>query len=946
MIHLSPVTQSFTPIVMPSAFSTLEAKQYVFLQHVIGCSPYLAKLIEKYADLVFDFFKTGADNCFAALEKLTIGTSDDANLMKQLRNYKNKAALIIALADIRGEWDLEHTTSALSEVAEYTLNICVDYLLQHYENQHQLQFVKGLQESGIIILALGKLGGYELNYSSDVDLVLLFDPSKLAIGNDKPLPKLLNRFAQDLVRLMQERTEDGYVFRIDLRLRPDPSSTPLIINTHAAIRYYESVGQNWERAAFIKARAIAGDLMAGEAFLKDLKPFIWRKSLDFAAINDIQSIKRQMDKVFDNQTLKVAGFDLKKGIGGIREIEFLAQIHQLIWGGRHVELRSRQTLQSYNTLSEMKLLTNKEANILKRNYTLLRHYEHRLQMLYDAQTHKLPDDEGERTRLAYFSGFDTLAQFDENISMIARQTHQIYSECFNEGESLAGDGKLSFTGVSHDEGTLDTLREMGFKQPEFVSHTIQQWHRGSIAAMRSVRARELLTELTPRLLKTIGQQTDADETFNRFSKFFSELPSGVMLLSLLYNNLSLHQILIQIIGNAPQLASYLNKHPDWMDALLSLGANTHLSKESLQPIKEYRISSHRPDEAATWLARYRCEHEFVMGCQILAGTFNPLAAMPVLSKIADNAIEALSSIVIEKFEEQYGVIKDAKFSIVALGRLGSQKLSFGSDLDLLFLYDAPNPMAESNGERSLGLSGYYNRLAQRIIGQLTAMTSEGRLYDVDDRLRPAGKDSPLAISFTAFKRYYEQDAWVFERMALLKNRCVFSTNSQSAEQTSALLHKLSLKPIAPDKVIDDALEMRKRLWQAHSQSKEWQVKQGKGGLIDINFVAHVSALLHSKKHPELLNADIEVIIKKASILNIIEKDVARDLIAALHFQQTIQLILRLCHVEAREQEFSGGLKLIFARSLGLKDFNAVRECLRNHQKQSYTYFVQLIGDYT
>lgn len=931
---------------LPESLSSLEGGAAApLLQAVMGCSPYLAKLLEDYPDTALTLLQQGADAAFSSLPT-KFDTENEAALMRDMRHYKHRAALIIALADISGAWKLQQVTQALSTVARNTLQASLDYLITQYQRQHGLILTQPQKGSGIFVLAMGKLGADELNYSSDVDLVLLYESDRLAVENDKPLPRLLNRMAQDYVRLMQERTGDGYVFRMDLRLRPDPASTPLMVSTGAAMRYYESVGQNWERAAFIKARAIAGDIAAGEAFLTELKPFIWRKSLDFAAIADIQSIKRQMDREFKNLKIEIAGFDVKRGLGGIREIEFLAQIHQLIWGGRKPELRSRATLETYTTLQKLNLLTEQEVATLARNYDYFRNIEHRLQMLRDAQTHAIPESEEERDRLACFCGYENRAVMEQEIAARALETHQIYHECFNENESLAaGEGKLVFTGVSHDAETLNTLRQMGFNEPEVICDTIQAWHRGSISAMRSGRARELLTELTPPLLKHIAEQPERDAAFRRFEQFFSRLPAGVTLLSLLYNNPQLLRIFINIIGNAPQLAEYLSQHPDWLDALLSLShAEAALNKDTVNPTAHYRQISHQPEEAASWLCRYRAEHEFVMGCQVLAGSLNPLAAMPVLTHIADTAIAELSRNVMNTFEVQYGRIDGGAFIIVALGRLGSQELTFGSDLDLLFLYDAPEG-AESDGKRPLGASTYYNRLAQRLIGQLTAMTPEGRLYEVDDRLRPAGKDGPLAVSLAALEKYYKESAWTFERMALLRERVVFASTDAATDKVQTLLRQILQTPLPAEVIRADALDMRARVWKEFPSHNPWEVKHARGGLLDIAFLYQSLVLTHAPQHPQLIGLPpIEAINRLAAIKALSTKQ-AQTLIASLSFQQQLQSVLRLCHQQPQAETFSHGLQQILTTTVGLNDFNEVGQYLHRWQESGYKLFITILGDY-
>jgi glutamate-ammonia-ligase adenylyltransferase len=902
-------------------------------------SPYLTHLIHSFPDIIQDFFNLGPDKAWHSLSsKFT--ASSETELMQQMRRYKHKVALIIALADLSEMWNLHQVTAALSEVAENTLNASFDYLLKLYQQKNGLLINEPENGSGMIVLAMGKLGAHELNYSSDVDLILLYEPEKISHARGRPLPRLLNRFAQDFIRLMQDRTADGYVFRMDLRLRPDPASTPLMVSVDSAMRYYESVGQNWERAAYIKARPVAGDIKAGERFLKELTPFIWRKSLDYAALADIQSIKRQMDRQYDNLEITIPGYDVKRGLGGIREIEFLAQIHQLIWGGRQPELRCKKTLEVYPLLEKQGLLEANEIETLRENYKEFRRIEHRIQMLQDEQTHKLPANEEKLEDFSKFAGLESLVNLTKHIAEKATETHQIYHNAFSEQQSLAGDGVLVFTGVSHSPETLETLKKMGFRESKIISQTIQSWHRGSIAAMRSARARQLLTELTPSLLKEISKQSPPDEVFQRFATFFSQLPLGVTFLSLLSHEPQLFKTLISIIGNAPQLAKYLAKHPDWLDALLSLSdASKALTPEKILPVQNFKHMSHQPDEISRWLCRYRCEHEFTIGCQLLAGQASPDDVAPVLNSLADSALKTLFREVIHSFEEQYGTIRGSNFALVALGKLASKEMTFGSDIDLLFLYDCQDEMAESDGERSLGVSAYFNRLAQRIIGQLTAATPEGKLYEVDSRLRPAGVDGPLAVNLRALKQYYAADAWTFEKLALSRYRLI-TTNPENEEARYIPIIEECLQIDRDETQIkQDIIDMRRRIWKELPAKEEWNLKYSKGGMIDIAFIAQMLGLLH----PEIRTPHPVASFQKAQEAGIAKTD---ELQAAYLFQSQLQTFLRLCHQDLREEGFSGGLKKRMATALGLKDFHEVRQQLQHHQQTSYNHFIEIIGDYS
>lgn len=907
-------------------------------------SPHLSKLMSDHSFVLNHALSDGVE---AALAELQSGFremifSDEAMLMKALRLYKARSTLVIALADIAGLWDLQKVTHALTQLAEDMLTCSLDYLLNYYAKHKGLRFsVEG--RTGLILLAMGKLGGRELNYSSDVDLVLFYDPDYMQYEGRQSLPHCLNRLAQDFIRLMQERSEYGYGFRMDLRLRPDPSSTPLVVNVNAAMRYYEGVGQNWERAAFIKARPIGGDRETAEAFLKELQPFIWRKSLDFAAIADIQSIKRQIHGA-PQDNIEVSGFDVKKGYGGIREIEFLAQIYQLIWGGRRRALRSQPTLETLQHLTEAELLTQEELETLTHNYEQWRLLEHRIQLIHDEQTHRIPEQDEKRLNLAQFCGHPTLEDFDAYVTALAMSTHQIYRESFDTSDSLSDEGTLSFTGVTHHDETLQTLHKMGYQNPEAVSDKIRQWHHGRIAAMRTVKARELLTELTPKLLRKMAEAGDADKVFIRFAKFFEALPAGVSLLSLLENNPDLLDIVLNVIANAPVMAEKLAQHPDWLDVILTLGWDIELNDLSaLNSPQFYQQRSHQPEETPQWLCRYRSEHEFILGCQLLAGKIDPLESFPVLSHIADKAIQQLTQSIIIQFEERYGSFPDANFMILALGRLGSEELTFGSDLDLLFLYDVAGDATASDGEKSLSASVYFNRLSQRVVGQLTAMTPEGRLYEVDTRLRPAGDDGPLAVSLTAFQKYYAHEAWTYEKMALMRHRMIFQKRPQQG--ISALLQQAISLPQNEAEIRADILSMRQRIAKEYSPEKYWDMKHARGGLIDLVFAMQALALFHHKKYPQLLQNKLQSIAQSAEQCGLLTSQQCQNYEASRILQQRIQALLRLSHTRFDEKNASIGLRNILAKSLGLSHFSSVKDALLHQQKDSYKLFSEIIGEY-
>jgi glutamate-ammonia-ligase adenylyltransferase len=692
---------------------------------------------------------------------------------------------------------------------------------------------------------MGKLGGGELNYSSDIDLIIIFEPGRLNYKGRHNEQHYMNKLAHELVSIMQERTAQGYVFRTDLRLRPDPASTPPAINIDAAYFYYESVGQNWERAAMIKARPVAGDLVAGERFLKALAPFMWRRSLDFASINDIHSIKRQMDST-RNKQIEIKGHNIKLGMGGIREIEFYAQIHQLIWGGRMPVLRTKATCETLGVLQENNLLDAQTEDVLREAYAFFRKLEHRLQMVADEQTHDMPETDEGVAAIACFMGFASSPIFETQLLQRLHAVHEIYANSFQGSEKLGDDGNLVFTGVSHDPETLKTLRSMGYTHPETVSEIVMGWHHGSKRATRTKRARELLTELMPVLLKRLGETANPDAAFLKFNDFLTNLPAGVQLFSLFNINPHLLGLIADIMGSAPTLADHLSRSPHLLDAVLHAdfyGAlPSHMNLEvQLSSVLE---SFDNFEDCMDALRRFRNEKQFQAGVQLLKGMITSMQAGQFLSLLADLMIQKCVQLVENEFSKTYGKLPDSRFAIIALGKLGSCEMTFSSDIDLVFIYDAPDFNAISTGEKGFSASVYYNRLSQRLLNALSGMGREGRLYEVDTRLRPSGAQGLMAVSVDALKHYFSELAWTFEFMAFTKARVVYGEAQLHEELDDFIIAQVNRQRDAV-KLKNDVVEMRERIDKEHHSDNPWDIKYVRGGLMDIDFIAQYLLLLHA-----------------------------------------------------------------------------------------------------
>ncbi len=765
-----------------------------------------------------------------------------------LRRRKEEAALHIAVCDICGLWDLFEITRRLSDFADKCVSTSIEALLRTEARKGNIKLHDEASPQincGLFILALGKLGAGELNYSSDIDLIVLYDIEALNYTGRKSPQEFMVKFTKELIRLLDERTAEGYVFRTDLRLRPDPGSTAIAVSTETAELYYESWGQNWERSALIKARVIAGDEENGRAFLKRLEPFIWRKSLDFYAIQDIHSIKRQIYASKGGREIDVLGHDIKIGRGGIREIEFFVQIQQLIWGGRNPNLRQPKTLEGLIGLQENGLIDALAAEELKESYVFLRNLEHRIQMINDEQSQKIPGDHTRAEALSVFFGYKSFAQFNDAVTHHLKQVERHYANLFEDAPDLTIDGNLVFTGADHDPGTLTTLSNLGFENPEAISQIIRSWHTGKYRATKSTRSRQILTEIVPSLISAFGKTTQPDRALLKFDTFLEQLPAGVQLFSVFYAHPEILELLADIMGDAPRLADYLNASSDRLDYVLDpeffedLASAHTLSDELNGALDRANSFEAKLDECRRWTNDLR----FRIGVQALRYLVTPSTGAEGLSVVAETTIQSLVPHVCKEFAIQFGEVEGADLAILAYGKLGSSELMPTSDLDLVFIYDSPITAESSGGRRTLPASVYYMRLAQRIISALSVLTAEGRLYEVDLRLRPSGEQGPVASNLEAFCKYQLEDAWVWEHLALTKARTVFSTGQLDKSISNAIHETLKQKKIASDaaKAIS---EMRARIHQQHGGETSSDIKHMTGGLMDTEFVIQFYVLLN------------------------------------------------------------------------------------------------------
>ncbi len=852
-------------------------------------SPFLAGIMRRRPDWLADLLARDPDDGLAALAAdlhaaVAAGSGED-DVKAAIRRYRTRAALLIALADCGGVWSVERATAALTDVAETAVRVAADVLLCGMDDAGRLNLKDRADPgpgSGLVILALGKMGAGELNYSSDIDLVVFYDPEAPALPPDAEPARIYVKIAQGLVRLLQERTPDGYAFRVDLRLRPDPGSTAPAVSLTAAFAYYETVGQNWERAAFIKARPVAGDIAVGAAFLKDLAPFIWRKYFDFAAIADIHAMKRQIHAVRGHEEIAVAGHDIKLGRGGIREIEFFVQTQQLVFGGRRPALRGSRTLDMLAALAAEDWITVAARDELSDAYRFLRTVEHRIQMVADEQTQRLPTDGDALAAFARFCGFPSLKAFSAELTRQAHIVQGHYAMLFEDAPSLAADiGSLVFTGTEDDPETLATIARLGFRDPPAVTETVRGWHFGRRPAVTSARAREALTEVTPALLVSLGRSSDPDAALAALDRAFTKMPAAAELLTLLGSKESLRDLFADVLGTAPRLAEIVGQTPHVLDAVID---PAFLEAEVSQEVFEARMRAMLGDavDMEAFLDRIRdvARHEnFVVGARFLSGVLSPDRAGEAFSAVAQAALRLTFERVRAAFAADHGTLKGARAVVLAMGRFGSREMTASSDLDLVVLYDFDPDVEASDGARALDPVTYHTRLTQRLIAALTAPTRRGVLYEVDLRLRPSGRKGPVATQLASFRDYYGGEAETWEDLALLKARVV-AGDGTLARDVEAELVRCARRRRDPKTVARDLKEMRKLLADEKGSADPWDVKNASGALTDLDFAVGYLALIGAADHPALATGTFGDRLAAAEQAGLIDPDAAQTLAAA------------------------------------------------------------------
>ncbi|WOK35723.1 bifunctional [glutamine synthetase] adenylyltransferase/[glutamine synthetase]-adenylyl-L-tyrosine phosphorylase [Sphingomonas sp. C3-2] len=804
-------------------------------------APFLRHLMERNPELVDCLRSEGVG---AAMEVARRRAAEEEQVGRSLRLERQGLALVLAVGDLAGLLPFEEVVHALSDLADSALDRAIRAAIA--------ERTPDAEPRGFAVLALGKHGSRELNYSSDIDPILIFDPETLPRrGKEEPVEAAV-RIGRRVVELLQTRDADGYVFRVDLRLRPSPEATPIALPLNAAISYYESSALPWERAAFIRSRACAGDIALGTEFLDAIRPFVWRRGLDYGAIGEIRGISRRIRDHHAQGQAFGPGFDLKRGRGGIREIEFFAQIHQLIYGGRETSLRVPATLDALKALADAGRIEADVEDVLSHSYRLYRTIEHRLQMVDDQQTHSLPRDLTALDGVARLHGLADGAELQTLLAGPVETVGRIYDSLDDEAE----DGQA----LPADADRLEArLAEAGFPDAKAALARVQRWRDGSVRALRTDAARSALESVLPHLINAIGQSPDPNGALNRFDDVIGRLPSALNLFRLLEARPALGRLLADILSHAPTLAEQLGRRPELLDGLIDASALDPAPSVAALEAEFIRCERGADYQQMLDLVRQKVnERRFALGAQIIEGASDPIQVAEGYARVAEAAINVLAAAATREFESAHGRVPDSEMAIIGLGRLGGGALTHASDLDLVYVFTGGHE-AESDGRKPLGAVQYYNRLGQRITAALSVPTASGPLYEVDTRLRPSGAQGPLAVSQSGFERYQRESAWTWEHMALCRARVVFGSEA-ARSSLSASIAGILYEPRDVPKLLADAVKMRTDMAAHKPPAGPFDVKLIEGGLVDLEFCVHVAQLRHRMAfNPRLARAVAELV---------------------------------------------------------------------------------------
>ena len=898
---------------------TSEADWTNALERARAFAPFLGRALDRQPEL--EALLAAGDGEGALKWARARGEHEDAGIA--LRRHRLGLATALAIGDLAGAFSLDRVMRELSDFADHALDKAIRSAIMDRTGDNS--------SDGMIALALGKQGARELNYSSDIDPILLYDPKSLPRREKDEAGEAAQRYARRIVNLLSDNTAEGYVLRVDLRLRPASEISPPAVSVSSALTHYQGQALAWERAAFIRARAAAGDTAKGEAFLSEIAPFIWRQKLDFGAIEEIRALTQRIRADNEGSDIPGPGYDVKKGRGGIREIEFFAQTHQLIHGGRDPSLRLRGTRAALDALAKAERIDPEHARILGEGYDRLRVVEHRLQMVEDRQTHCLPSGEA-LDRVAQLDGMADGAELVDELTRLTAQTGAIYDE-------LIGQGSPAPYPQPKPEIRARTLDQMGFDDARALAQRIEDWRDGRYSSIRSPQALEAFDRLLPQLLDAIAQSDDPEHAVNRFQSIIERTQSAIELFRLLTAQPEMIERLVNALTLSSRIANTLARRPETLDVLLERQP-IDFENTYAHTLEQLRDRAERDDYEAKLdcIRQIVSEARFTLEISLLEAEHKPSRIASALSHVAEAAITAAVEAAQEEFARTHGRIKDSELMVLGLGRLGGGALSPASDLDMIYLFKGEYG-AESDGERPLGATLYYNRLATRVNAALSVPTAQGALYEVDTRLRPQGNQGPLAVSIDAFAKYQKSSAWTWEHMALNRAR-VLAGSDEARAKVEEVIVQTQCKSRDPAALREDVLKMRRDMAEHKPPKGELDVKLLRGGLIDVEFLVHFIQLRDASRlggeNPKMLSPDFAEAIPALIELGLLE----RELWPAYDLLTDVLVASRLLAPD--RQEPPPAAANVLARSCGCSSYAELltnvadaRQCVVRHWAMNF-----------
>ena len=793
-----------------------------------------------------------------------VATPEDAT--RALRLYKQKEFLRIGSKDLLRLADVIEVTRELSDLASASLDIACEFSLENLRKAHGAPICTGetgvIKEAKFTVIGLGKLGGRELNFSSDIDILYIYSSDggettgvEGTDGSSIGLHAFFVKVSQMVTRLISGVTEDGFVFRVDLDLRPEGRSGNIANSIESAEAYYESWGAPWERAALIKARPVAGSIELGKMFVEMVKPFVFRRYIDFTAIEEIKSMKEQIDLSLLRRSPDT--IDVKLGPGGIREVEFFCQALQLIHGGKNADIRERHTLRALEKLKAKGLVKADEASRLADGYIFLRNLEHRIQIVDGRQSQAIPAKEEELERLARMMGFSDSPDsggrkasefFREEYKKKTSAIHEIYRSLFYKSEDEAGtvsnDVMILFSPEMTEEETVERLTALGFKNASGAYASLDHIRSGPSFTRLGPKTQMLIAKLSPVFLEAAVKSPDPDRTLTYIERFLLSIGGRTAFYSLLTENPRVINELVKLFSTSVFLSNTLLERPEGLDMLLSkelalaYRTRTEMFDEVFGAIKAHADYEEKLDA----LRKVRNQEIFRIGTNDILGTLPSRIICTQITFLAEACLETALALANEELSVRFGAPQGGRFAILGLGKLGAKELTYGSDLDIIFVYDDPDE-GTTTGPKVITNTEYYIKLGQRIISILTLRTKEGIVFNVDARLRPSGNAGVLVVSRNAFADYHRGSTQVWERQAFTKTRMAAGDHSLGRDVVEELSMIVYARPLTPAD-IDEMLRIRSRMEVeiAREGTDRYNIKSGKGAVVDIEFLTQALQL--------------------------------------------------------------------------------------------------------